>query len=660
MDESTGLLLEQGTLGPSEIHPKRGLVVLRRAAVAVAGFAAIALMLSFSSSSSSKSPQSGAVAAIPAAPSTTTSLDIVEKSPKKLLQPHIILFTIDDMGWNDIGYESSDLPGATEFMTKLAQKSIRLTQYYGQPSCTPSRATMMTGRWAHVVGFQNYELQARDFVGVPLSFKLLPELMRDRRYKTHGLGKWNIGFCNVKYMPQERGFESFLGYNCPGHGYYDHICTPPSLSSDMLDMFESWSEQISTGEWAGHWKTGKEYQGTYDTLLYKERAAKIIRRHAAEYGSHNENAPLFMWDAMHGIHSEGDKGPEPPHGMISDDNREYLNKLRASIDEAESNDEKKYFFKQRLVSATVLMSIDNTLKHLVDTLQEVGMWENTVLFVHADNGASPKYNVGHPGNNFPLRGEKFMYFEGGVRVPAFLHAPWLENWEIHEGREYKGLMHHVDLLTTFASLAGYDVKALKSEHQLDGFDMMHSIIDTKKPAYSPRDEIVFDLPRDTSWKVGDPYHQENYLGAGAVIRLKNYKLMIGHTHDGWFSPDVDSAWWSTSDKMADTDSQNDYFYSADYNRSHWLFDVVNDPTERDNLWFSDDADIKKIRHNLIERVEALTEDSGNYGKIVYQMYMRSFETSDDKQTAKFNGTSYKKVWKENGDYITPYGCAAIE
>ena len=83
------------------------------------------------------------------------------------------------MGWNDIGYTSTDLPEATEFMVKLAAKSVTLTHYYTQPSCTPSRVTMMTGKWAHKNGFQNYELQHTDEVGVPLSNKLMPEHLQE-------------------------------------------------------------------------------------------------------------------------------------------------------------------------------------------------------------------------------------------------------------------------------------------------------------------------------------------------------------------------------------------------------------------------------------------------------------------------------------------------
>ena len=69
-------------------------------------------------------------------------------------------------GWNDIGYTSTDLPDATPHMTSLAKEGVIFTKYYAQPSCTPTRVTMMTSKYAYKNGFQNYELDHFDSVGV--------------------------------------------------------------------------------------------------------------------------------------------------------------------------------------------------------------------------------------------------------------------------------------------------------------------------------------------------------------------------------------------------------------------------------------------------------------------------------------------------------------
>jgi len=88
------------------------------------------------------------------------------------------------MGWNDMGYQSSDLPEATPFMNSLREKGVKLTHYYSQPSCTPSRVAMMTGKFPYRNGFQNVELQVSNHIGVPKSNRLLPQYLQEIDYKT--------------------------------------------------------------------------------------------------------------------------------------------------------------------------------------------------------------------------------------------------------------------------------------------------------------------------------------------------------------------------------------------------------------------------------------------------------------------------------------------
>jgi len=240
-------------------------------------------------------------------------------------------------------------------MTALAAKGVKLTHYYSQPSCSPSRVAMMTGKFPYKNGFQNYELQLSDQVGVPLSNKLMPSHMKDLGYQTAMLGKWNIGHCNSKYLPHERGFDSFLGYMCPGHGYTDFNC---GMGSGVKDMLQGSAilKADGSGEVEYQWQTGAEYEGTYDTKLYRDKAGAVVRAHArankalpaaaaaagsasssmtattsstatksdASSASHPNATPLFMWCAHHGIHAEHDSDPIPPSDMLSEANLAYL------------------------------------------------------------------------------------------------------------------------------------------------------------------------------------------------------------------------------------------------------------------------------------------------------------------------------------------------
>jgi len=554
--------------------------------------------------------------------------------------PHIILYTVDDMGWNDMGYTSTDLPEGTPYMSKLARQGIKLTHYYSQPSCTPSRVTMMTGKYIHKNGFQNYELQVSDSIGLPLSNKIMPEHLSELGYSTLMLGKWNIGHCNSKYLPHERGFDHFIGYMCPGHGYSDHTC---GMGSEVLDMMEGWAiSDATTGEKTYKWATGKQYKGTYDTLLYRDEAVNSIMKHAkanvAASGDAN-SVPLFLWSAQHGIHGEWDSGPEPPEDLLTADNKAYLKVLEKRMSGDTTTSTEKKFFKMRKITASVLMSIDNGLKSVVETLETNGMLANSVIFVHSDNGGDTVYTKGHPGNNYPMRSEKFSYMEGGIRVPAFVFAPSLIATD-KVGTSFHGLMHHVDLLPTFYGLGGGDTAALATSDDYDGMDMWAAITGETTGL---RTELVLNLPRSRTWKVGETQTQE-----GVALRVGNYKLLLNHVVDSWFSPNAGADHHGAYSMMSSICKYS--FYTLDENAgncvyTNFLFDLSSDPHERTNLW--DDAEYDSVRTALISRAEDLCAAQPNdYGSIVYEYWAKP----PLDPTRSFVGNDY---------YAVPWECDTI-
>ena len=102
----------------------------------------------------------------------TTKETLPTSESKAITSPHIFLFTVDDLGWNDVGMYSTDIPKATPFITSLAKKGVTLSRYYAQPSCTPSRVSIMTAKFAHRNGFQNYDMQHVDQVSMLCPFIL--------------------------------------------------------------------------------------------------------------------------------------------------------------------------------------------------------------------------------------------------------------------------------------------------------------------------------------------------------------------------------------------------------------------------------------------------------------------------------------------------------
>ena len=145
--------------------------------------------------------------------------------------------------------------------------------------------------------------------------------------------------------------------------------------------------------------------------------------------------------------------------------------------------------------------------------------------MNSDNGGDTICTKGHPGNNYSLRSAKFQYFEGGIRVPAFIYAPWVKNFEANfGGKEYRGLMHHVDLLPTFVHIGQGELDT--NDYEIDGHNMWPSILGTKP---SPRTELWLNLPRNKDWDTGERKTEEG-------VAVRKLQALLNHVYDEWFSP----------------------------------------------------------------------------------------------------------------------------
>lgn len=291
----------------------------------------------------------------------------------------------------------------------------------------------------------------------------------------------------------------------------------------------------------------------------------------------------------------------------------------------------------RMITATVLMAIDHSLKNLVETLADVGQIRNSVILVNSDNGGDVVYSKGHPGNNYPLRSEKFSYFEGGVRVPAFVFAPGHIPPK-RTGTSYHGLMHHSDLLATFYGLGGGDVSSLEGLDSVDHWDAIMG------EATSPRNEIVLNLPRSKEWKVG-----ESKTSEGVALIIGNYKLLYNLAYDSWFSPAPGVDFVDNQTVMAMECEYSFYTVStnSDCDYLNYLFDLSEDPNERVNLW--DYPEYDAIKNHMLARAEELAQTQPtDYGKIIPEFY------------EKGSSKSYRHYMKGNYDFVVPWQCDTIE
>ncbi|KAI8484767.1 hypothetical protein Bbelb_375300 [Branchiostoma belcheri] len=407
-------------------------------------------------------------------------------------KPHILLIVADDLGWSDVSWNNPNV--VTPTLQTLATAGVIFNQTYGQMTCSPSRTALLTGKYPFRLGMQR-PVDSRTRYGLPLDEEILPQKLKQLGYATHMVGKWHLGSCKWEYTPTERGFDSFYGYH---HGEEDYYTHKDEMGLDFWDGKTSVSDQ----------------NGVYSTELFASRAEDIINQH-------DPNTPLFLYLPFQNVHT--------PHQVPSS----YTQTFSTVQD-----DDRKTI----LGMATAL---DDAIKRVTDTLKGKGLWDNTLTVFMSDNGGD--YTSGQ--SNWPLRGAKGTFFEGGTRVPAFIHGNMLDR----TGYTYNGMMHFVDFLPTLVSVAGG-----AEGPGLDGMNMWQSI---STGADSPRTEFVHDI--DSSWSRGSIYG----------IRVGDYKLLTRNPallRDDWYAP-------AEMQQMGIlTVTGRDF--------GPFLFNVREDPLEKSNLY----------------------------------------------------------------------------
>ncbi|XP_054870617.1 arylsulfatase I-like [Amphiprion ocellaris] len=392
----------------------------------------------------------------------------VEQNKKN--QPHIIFILIDDQGFNDIGYHNPTIKTPT--LDKLAAEGVKLENYYVQPICTPSRSQLITGRYQIHTGLQHSIIRPSQPSCLPSHMDTLPERLREAGYSTHMVGKWHLGFYRKACLPTRKGFDSFFGSLTGSVDYYSYgSCDGPGLCGyDLHD-----DEGVAWGQ-----------EGKYSTTLFTQRARKIIE-------SHNPaDRPLFLLLSLQAVHTP----LQPPKSYI------YPYRDMANV--------------ARRKFAAMVSTVDEAVRNVTYALRKYGYYRNSVIIYSTDNGAQPFTG----GSNWPLRGRKGTYWEGGVRGVAFVHSPLLRR----RRRVSKDLLHITDWFPTLVGLAGGNISQSPG---LDGFDVWPTISEGKE---SPRQEILHNidplhkLPSQTmSWDTSEEESLAKTPKGPAPKKLKKKK-----------------------------------------------------------------------------------------------------------------------------------------
>jgi arylsulfatase A-like enzyme len=393
--------------------------------------------------------------------------------------PNIVFFLIDDLGYADCGFN-----GGKDILTpnidRLAHGGTILESHYVQPVCSPTRASLMTGRYVSHTGVYTI-VKPHATWGLPLNERTLADALRHAGYETAVTGKWHLGEFEPAYTPTRRGFDHQYGHYFGAIDYFTHIRT-------------------TTHDWHRDDKELKE-EG-YSTHLVADEACRLIR-------DKNKSKPLFLYVPFNGVHSPL---------QVPD---EYL----ARFPNLDGNRKKM---------AGMLTAVDEAIGKIVSTIEETGLREQTLIVFSTDNGGPTKFS----NDNFPLRAGKGTIYEGGVRGCAFVNWPN----KIPAGVRCAEPMHIIDWYPTLIKLAGGSLEQLLSIDGRDVWSMLTEKAPSPHEAIYSIGSSQRAAVRMGPWKLiktdgvpvddeGNPLPGRNKAGDDPIYELYNLADDIGEKND---------------------------------------------------------------------------------------------------------------------------------
>jgi arylsulfatase len=363
--------------------------------------------------------------------------------------PNVVVIFVDDMGYADTGpYGASAY--TTPNLDRMAQEGVRFTNFYvSQPVCSASRAALLTGAYSNRIGIHG-ALGPSNTHGIHEDEVTLAELFKSKGYATALYGKWHLGH-HPAFLPTRHGFDDFYGIPYSNDMWPYHPENP-----------EAWGD-LPTIE--GETPVGYNTDQRRFTTDFTNRAVAFIERQAAQ------DTPFFVYLAH-----------PMPHVPI------FVSREREGHSGAG-------------LYGDVIKEIDWSVEQVLETLQQAGVEQNTLVLFASDNGPWLSYG-NHAGSAGPLREGKGTVFEGGVRVPFLARWPGV----IPEGLDVSTPAMTIDVFPTMAELIQADLP----DHPIDG----HSIwpLMTGETDESPQDAYYF-------------YYNQNELHA---MRSGKWKLHFPH------------------------------------------------------------------------------------------------------------------------------------
>ncbi|MGO8953874.1 MAG: arylsulfatase [Rhodomicrobium sp.] len=476
-------------------------------------------------------------------------------------KPNILLIVSDDTGWGDLGAygggEGRGMP--TPNLDRLASEGMTFFSFYGQPSCTPGRAAMQTGRIPNRSGMTTVAFQGQGG-GLPAAEWTLASVLKQGGYRTYFTGKWHLGESDYA-LPNAQGYDemkyAFL-YHLNAYTYGDAKWFP-DMDPELRAMFQRVTKGALSGDAGEPAKEDFKVNGEYtDTPAqgvvgipfldaYVEKAALGFLDEAVK-----SDKPFFINVNFMKTHQPNLPAPEFEHKSMS-----------------------------KTKFADSIVELDSRIGRIMDKLRALGLDKNTLVFYTTDNGA---WQDVYPDAGYtPFRGTKGTVREGGNRVPAIAAWPG----KIKPNSKNHDILGGLDLMATFAAAAGVKLPEKDREGQpiiFDSYDMTPALLGTGKPARK-------------SWF----YFTENELTPGAA-RVGNYKAVFNLRGDdgqqtGGLAVDTNLGWKGARSYVATVPQ---------------VFDLWQDPQERYDIFMTNWTEHTWVMMSIGNEIKSLMQTYVRY------------------------------------------------
>ncbi|BDS05863.1 sulfatase [Oceaniferula spumae] len=394
--------------------------------------------------------------------------------------PNIVVFLVDDLGYMDIGANNPECFYETPSIDQFAKTAMRFTNgYAANPVCSPTRYSLMTGKYPTRVRATNYFSGKRSgkFNPAPLNDEMpldeitLAQALKEKNYATFFAGKWHLGKTK-EYYPQNRGFDVNIGGYNKGGPYTGKKYFAPFKNPEMEESPEG------------------------------DHLPDRLARDSAAFIEANKDKPFLVYLSFYSVHTPLIGRPD------------LVKKYKAKAEKLKGNaftevpgavagkKKQKLRVKQdHAVYAAMVEAMDQAVGKVLKQLEASGVADNTIVVFTSDNGGLST-SEGWPTSNLPLRGGKGWIYEGGIREPWIIRYPGVTK----PGAVSEEVICSIDLYPTVMKASGVETK-----HVIDGVDLSPAL----KGESLERDTLYWHYP-----------HYSNQGGPpGGAIRVGDYKLV---------------------------------------------------------------------------------------------------------------------------------------